>query len=122
MKIWRAVTFASLAVLALGLALILSTPLRFPGYIIVPYGPVLTFLIPGFITCGLLVSRLALAHRPFAIALVAAGSGYALLTIAGAMAPVVFVPSLGVLALMYTVSKRICAPHGSSDMATTILP
>jgi hypothetical protein len=120
MKTWRAVTIASAVVLGLGLAMILSTPLRFPGFIILPFGPVFTFLIPAFVTCALLALRLVLPHRTFAATLLVAGIGYLLLEIVGAMPPVVLVPSLGVLAVMYLVSKCLQPPQG--DAGPTDIP
>ena len=106
-RTWRAVTYISLAALCLGLLVILSTPLRFPGYIILPFGPVLTFLIPAFATCGLLIARLLLPHREFSLLLLLTGITYSFLALAGYMAVAILLPSLFILALMYLVSKSI---------------
>jgi hypothetical protein len=109
MRTWRIVTFVTLAVLSLGLLIILSTPFRFPGYIILPFRPVLTFLIPAFAICALLLARLFISQRTFSILLIATATAFTLLWLAGSMAPVVLMGSFIALALVYFASRSIRA-------------
>ncbi len=111
MRTWRAVTYLSLAVLSLGLLVILTTPLRYPGYIILPFGPVLTFLAPAFATCALLVARLFVSHRAFSIGLLVTAGIFGLLGLTGHMAAVVLLASLVALALMYGASRTMRPPN-----------
>jgi len=119
MRTWRIVTYVALAVLSLGLLIILSTPFRFRGYIILPFGPVLIFLIPAFATCALLVARLFISHRSFSFLLIATATTLTLLWLVGSMAAVFLIGSFTTLALVYFASRSIQAPdHDQTSVGT----
>ncbi len=99
MKLSKAITLASLAVILIEGVLLASLPLRFPNSRIF-WGPAIIFLIPALALLLLLVARPFLAVRPFRILLILA----ALLAIAAALvnwvAPVIlclFLIALGAL-------------------------
>jgi len=107
MRTWRIVTYISLVALVLCLALILSTPLRFPGYIILSPWPMLMFLVPAMIICALLVARLFLPHRTFSAMAFVSGLLFLVSSLANYMALVVLLGSLIALALLLVASRSI---------------
>ena len=107
MRTWRIVTYISLVALVLCLALILSTPLRFPGYIILSPWPMLMFLVPAMVICALLIARLSLPHRTFSAIAFVSGLLFLVSSLANYMALVVLLGSLIALALLLVASRSI---------------
>lgn len=87
MKLYKFISFASLAVLVFALFLLASLPFRFP-HSSIAWQPALLFLSPAIVLVALLFLKPILSRRVFLLTLGFFVLIYVLLTLAGWMSPI----------------------------------
>ena len=104
MKVYKYVTYSSLAVVLLTAILFASLPFRFPNSIIF-WSAIIRFSVPAIILVGLLFVKLIMLLKPFRIVLAILGILSIVATLVGWMAYIIlgiFLIALGALYLPIT--------------------
>ena len=104
MKVYKFVTYSSLAVVLLTAILFASLPFRFPNSII-SWSAIIRFSVPAIILVGLLFVKLIMPLKPFRIALAILAILSIVTTLLGWMAYIIlgiFLIALGALYLPIT--------------------
>jgi len=106
MRTWRTVSLASFAVLLVALAILVSSPLRFPGSVI-SWKPLILFLAPAVAITLLLPLRKRWEHRRYRVALLLVALSLIALAILGLLVFPVFALSLLALGAMHLASRQL---------------
>lgn len=88
MKIYKFVSYTSLAIIALAILILGSLPFRFPNSLIY-WKPAILFLSPAIVLVALLFAKLLLSRKVFLSIIGLLAGSATLLTIAGLMSPII---------------------------------